>query len=137
MGQLKLPWIKSNLLTNIKVKFWNIMRQTNTYPNVCKHLANHPDLLTDSEWQQVGTNRDAFVKKPGSTITRDTYKALQEEIRAMPLRELAHLPEEIQNWARGLMGDRQLQHSIESLIRLQEDHWEALADAANRHAWCV
>jgi len=50
----------------------------------------------------------------------------------MPLRELAHLPEEIQNWARGLKGDMQLQHSIESLIHLQEEHREELANAAKR-----
>lgn len=137
MRQMKPPWVKSNLPRTIKVKLWDIIRQTNTYPNMCKHLANYPDSLTDFEWRQLGTTRDTItdsLENTQSIITRDTYKALQNEIRDIPLREVALLPEELHNWARGLKGDTHLKQSIESLIESQEIHVEDLANAARRLA---
>lgn len=133
MGKTKPSWVKSNLPENIKVKLWDIMRQTNTYPNMCKYLANYPDSLIDHEWKQLGTTKEAITENFDVTkavITRDIYKALQDEIKTMPLRELARLPDDIQNWGRASRGDSQLQQSIESLIKSQEDHIKDLARAA-------
>lgn len=125
---------KSNLPGDIKIKLWGIMSQISTLPDLWNHLVNNPDILTDSEWQRFGITRDNVKENARGTITRDTYRGLQQEIRAMPFRELATLPENIQNWVRGLRGDTNLQQSIESLIQLQENHFEDLANAARRLA---
>jgi len=135
MGREKPPWKKSNLPKNIKIKIWDIMSQTNTYPNMCKHLANYPDSLTDHEWEQLGTTKEAIKESIDimkAVITRDVYKALQEEIMLMPLRNLAFLHIMIQNFGRALRGDTQLQQSIESLIQLQEEHPKELARVAEK-----
>jgi hypothetical protein len=99
-------------------------------------ISNNPNILTKNEWKVLGIELDSKNVSGkdgyGTLFTRDTYRALQIEIKTMPLRELALLPEEIQNWVRGLRGEKQLQQSMSTLIKQQDEHVDALINAASR-----
>ena len=134
MAKSKPPWVKTNIPKEIKIKLWRVMRDNPTYTQLQCYVTNFPDIFTESEYKYLGIDRDAKDSNYGQLISRDTYKALQNEIKGMPLRDVVDLPKELHNWVRGLKGDTTIQQSIESLIQLQENHLEELANAARKLA---
>jgi hypothetical protein len=85
VGKLKAAWIKTDIPKDIKVKLWRIMKDNPTYESWQLYISNHPELFTKDEEQRV-------------RMSRDTYKRLQDEVRAMPHSEVLSLPKDLQDW---------------------------------------
>ena len=85
MSKLKPKWIKTDIPKDTKVKLWRIMKDNPTYESWQLYIGKHPELFTKDEGQYI-------------RMSRDTYKRLQDEVKAMPCSEVLSLPKDLQDW---------------------------------------
>ena len=122
MAKLKPQWMKTDIPRDTKIKLWRPMRTNPTY----------------AAWQRwIDTHREIFEKDEDqfSPSSRDLYKALQDEIREMPIEEVLELPSDIQVWI------RELRPELVEVLKLGQeryrDHWGKLARLAGELALCL
>ena len=92
MGKLKAKWEKTDIPKDTKIKLWRIMKDCKTYNDRKAYIANHEELFDKEEHDKC------------SAYVRDTFKALEREIKDMPLSEVSSLPDDLQKWSTGDQG---------------------------------
>lgn len=120
MKKTKPKWVKTDIPKDIKIKLWRIMRNNPTYDAWSKDLAK----------RDFDENEEKFIPR-----SRDSYKALQDEIKQMPIAAVRELPFDIQVWI------RELRPEIAELLKAGQekyrDHWGKLARLAEELALCL
>jgi hypothetical protein len=122
MAKLKPKWMKTDIARDTKIKLWRPMKTNPTY----------------AAWQRwIDTHREIFEKDEDqfSPSSRDVYKALQNEIREMPIEEVLELPLDIQVWIRELRPE--LTEVLKAGQERYRDHWGKLARVAGELALCL
>lgn len=95
MPKLKPIWVKTDIPKRIKIELWRYMIDNPTYRSwekaiVGKSKTTETDkLLANDELKHL-------------RISRDTYGRLKQEVREMPLEEVAGLPHDLQSWIKQL-----------------------------------
>jgi len=122
MAKLKPQWMKTDIPRDTKIKLWRPMRTNPTYATWQRWIDAHPEIFEKDE--------DQF-----SPSSRDLYKALQDEIREMPIEEVLELPSDIQVWIRELRPD--VAEVLKAGQERYRDHWGKLARLAGELALCL
>jgi len=87
MAKLKATWMRTDIPKHIKIELWRLMKDNPTYSTWSIAIA-HSDFKEEE---------DKYIR-----TSRDTYQALQAEIRAMPIEEIRTLPPDLQIWIRAV-----------------------------------
>lgn len=128
MGKLKAKWEKTDIPKDTKIKLWRIMKDCKTYNDRKAYIAKHEELFDKEEHDKC------------SAYVRDTFKALEREIKDMPLSEVSSLPDDLQKWIIELRPElrNQLKEEAESKARqdLKKEalrtHFEDIRDLIKR-----
>ncbi len=104
MAKLKPSWMKTDLPKETKIKLWRVMIGCPTYDAWDKAIARNAEQFDKEEYKWLPRSRP-------------TYKALQDEIREMPLEELISLPADLQVWIQSLRPELQIMSADEFLAR--------------------
>lgn len=87
MAKLKPKWVKTDIPKDTKVKLWRIMKNNPTYETWQKGVARAS--------YEFDTGEEKYVR-----LSRDTYSALQDEIRHIPAEEVMSLTPDLQSWVK-------------------------------------
>jgi len=90
MPKLKPNWVKTDISKDTKIKLWRVMKANFTYGTFTWYVSSHFDDIFDKDDNKYGF------------MSRQTYKALQDEIREMPIQEVQTLPPDLQTWVQQL-----------------------------------
>jgi hypothetical protein len=113
LGKFKAKWQKTDIPKHIKLVLWRIMKDNPTQTAREQAVANLKFTNEDKYWVRT---------------SRDTFKALEQELREMPNTEVEMLPDNLKIWVRGLREEqKQLAIHKEDILR----HLNELSEVAN------
>lgn len=121
MGYLKLKpkWVETDIPKETKIKLWRIMRDNPTYTSWEKGVAGY-EFSKEEDW---------YIRK-----SRDTHRALKNEITKMPAEEVLTLPPDLQKWIAELRPELSVQLKAKPSLATekQEEHRHDLAEIAKK-----